>query len=90
MTVPTNIPETPIVHTNHKSLQEYKGTNLSIPMEVVQHVLKTVMGIIDDEEVESFSHWMSYKGLYNFKEFCEQLYHISDYIQNYGEYRAKG
>ena len=73
MTVPTNIPETPIVHTNHKSLQGFKGTNLSIPMEVVQHVLKTVMGIIDDEEVESFSQWMSYRGFYNFKEICDQL-----------------
>ena len=88
MTVPTNIPETPIVHTNHKSLQGSKGAKLSIPIKALQHVLKTVVGIIYDEEVESFTHWMSYREFYNFTEICDQLYHISDDIQNYGEYRV--
>ena len=55
MTVPTNIPETPIVHTNHKSLQGSNDTNTFISMEILQHVLKTIMDIKTDEEVESFS-----------------------------------
>ena len=45
MTVPTNIPETLIVHTDHKSLQGYKNTNTSISLEIFQHVVKTVMDI---------------------------------------------
>ena len=63
MTVPTNIPETPIVHTDHESFQGSKGKNISISTEVLQHVLKTIMDIKDDDKVESFSHWMSYRGL---------------------------
>ena len=59
MTVPTKIPEIPIVHTNHKSFQGSKGKKISISMKVLQHVLKTIMDIQDDEEVESFSHRMS-------------------------------
>ena len=51
MTVPTNIPETPMVHTEHKSLQGSKGTNIPISMEIHQHVLKTDMGIMDDEQI---------------------------------------
>ena len=55
MTVPTNIPETPIVHTEHESSQGSKGKKISIYTVVLQHVLKTIMDIQDDEEVESFS-----------------------------------
>ena len=60
--------------------------NTSIPMEIVQHVLKTVMHIMDDEQIESFSHWMSYRGFHNFTDICDQLYHISEDIYNYAEY----
>ena len=56
MTVPTNIPETPMVHTEHESLHGSKGTNISILMEILQHVLKTVMGIMDDDQIACFSH----------------------------------
>ena len=55
MTVPTNIPETPMVDTEHKALHRSKGTKHSIPMEVLQHVLKTVLGIRDDDQIDSFS-----------------------------------
>ena len=55
--------------------------NISIPMEICQYVLKTVMGIMDDEQIESFAHWMSYRGVYSFTDICDQLYCISDDIQ---------
>ena len=45
MTVPTSIPETPIVYTDHESFQGSKDTNTSISMVILQHVLRTVMGI---------------------------------------------
>ena len=83
MTVPTNIPETPMVHTEHKSFHGYKGTKHSIPMEVIQHVLKTVLGIKDDDEKESFSHWVCYRGYHSFDD-------ISDNICNYAEYKVNG
>ena len=90
MTVPTNIPETPIVHTNHKSFQGSKDTNTSISMEILQHVLKTVMDIKNDEEVKSFSHWMSYRGYDNFTDICVNFYHILDSIHDHGEYKVNG
>ena len=85
MTVPTSIPEAPMVHTEHESLHGSKGTNTSIAMEILQHVLKTVMGIMDDDQLESFSHWMFYRGFYNFTDLCDQLYHISEDIYNCAE-----
>ena len=56
MTVPANIPDTPMVHTKHESLLRSKGMKPPIPMEILQHVLKTVLGIMDDDQIESFSH----------------------------------
>ena len=90
MTVPTNIPETPIVHTNHKSLQGSNDTNTSISMEILQHVLKTVMDIKTDEEVGSFSHWMSYRGYGHFTDICVKFYHVLDSINDYSEYKVNG
>ena len=90
MTVPPNNPETPMVHTKHESLHGSKGTNISIPMKILQHVLKTVMGIMDDEQIVSFSHWISYRGFYSFTDISDQLYHISEDTQNYTEYRVNG
>ena len=73
MTVPTNIPETPIVHTEHKSFEASKGKKISIPMEVLQHVLKTIMNIQDDEKVASFFHWMSFRGFANLLIFVKHI-----------------
>ena len=49
MTVPNNIPETPIAHREHEPFQGSKGKKISIPMEGFQHVLKPIMNIQDDE-----------------------------------------
>ena len=87
---PTNIAETPMVNTELKSLHRSKGTNISIPMDILQHVIKAVMGIMHDELIESFSHWMSYRGFYSFTDICDQLYHISEEIKCYVEYRVNG
>ena len=59
-------------------------------MEIIQHVLKTVMGVMDNEQIRAFSHWMSYRGFYNFTDICDHLYHISEDIYNYAEYRVNG
>ena len=62
MTVPTNIPETPMTHTNNESLQESKeDSTASKSMEVYQHVLKIVMDIQNEDEIQSFSRWMNYR-----------------------------
>ena len=68
VTVPTNIPDTPMIHTKHKSLHRSKGTKTPIPMEILQHVIKTVLGIMDDDQIESFSHWVSSIGYYIFSD----------------------
>ena len=66
MTVPTNIPETPIVHIEHESLNRSKGMKPPIHMEILQHVLKTGLGIMDDDQIECLSHWVLYKGYFSF------------------------
>ena len=58
-------------------------------MEVLQHVLKTVLGIRDDDQIDSFSDWVSYSGYYSFNGICEHL-HISGDTENYAEYRVNG
>ena len=59
MTVPANIPETPMAYTNYKSLKESKkDSSSSKSMEVYQHVLKKVMDIQNEDEIQSFSKWM--------------------------------
>ena len=90
MTVPTNIPETPMFHTKHKSLHGSKGMKHSIPMEVLQCVLKTVLGIRNDDQIDSFSHWVSYRGYHNFDYVCEHLQSISADFDKYAEYRVNG
>ena len=90
MTVPTNIPETPIVHAHHKSFQGSTGKNISISMDVLQHDLKTIMDIKDFEEVESFSHWMSYRGFANVTDIFDTNYHIFHSIQDYSDYKLNG
>ena len=44
MTVLTNIPETPTVHTEHQSLHRSKGKKHTIPLLLIPHVFKTVLG----------------------------------------------
>ena len=64
MTVPTNIPETPMGHTEQESLLKSKGKKHLIPLELIQHVFKAVMGLIDDEQEQSLSHWIHYRRYY--------------------------
>ena len=87
MTIPTNIPETPLVHTKPKSSQGSKGKKISIPKEVFQHVLKKIMDIQDDEEVESFYQWMSFRGFHNFIDLCGTYNHILHTMQDHHDYK---
>ena len=90
MTVPINIPETPLVHAKPKSFQGSKGGKISISKEVFQHVLKKIMDIQDDEEVESFYQWMSFRGLFNITDVCETYNHILHTMQDHHDYKLNG
>ena len=59
-------------------------------MEILQHVLNTVLGIMHDDQIESFSHWVSYRGFYSFTDICDHLHRISEDIYKYDEYRVNG
>ena len=64
MTIPTSIPETPMAHPDHKSVQESKECSTSSKsMEVYQHVLNKVMDIQNEDEIQSFSKWMAYNSV---------------------------
>ena len=90
MTVLTSIPETPVAHPDSESLQESKDTNSPTSMEVFQHVLQKVLDIKDEEENQSFSKWMKYRGYDNLTDICAEFCHILDRIHDYSEYRADG
>ena len=86
----TSIHETPMADPDSESLQEYKDTNSLRSMEVLQHVLQKVPDIKDEEEIQSFSKWMKYRGYDNFTDICADFCHILDRIHNYSEFRADG
>ena len=88
MTVLTNIPETP--NTNHKSFQESKDRNTFSPIEALQHILKTIMDIKDDEQVKCFYDWMSYRGYENFGEIFDAYHHILNTVQDCSNYKLNG
>ena len=90
MTVPMNIPETPMAQPNSESHQESKDTNSSISMEVLQHVLQRVMDIKDEEEIKSLSKWMKHRGYHKFTDICAEFCHILDSIHDYSEFRLDG
>ena len=48
MTVPTNILETPMGHTEQESYLKSKGKQPFISMDLIQHVFQTVMGLFAD------------------------------------------
>ena len=90
MTVPTNIPETPMVHTEHKSLCGSKGKKHAIPMELTQHVFETVFSMWDDDQIESISHWVHYRGYLSFDDMYDQFCLNPENIEKYNEYKVNG
>ena len=83
MTVPTSIPETPMAHSDYESIQESKNSNGPRSMEILQHVLQTVLNIKDEEDNNSFSKWMKNRGYDNFPHICADFCHILDRIHDY-------
>ena len=53
MTVLTNISEPPMSHTKQNSFHGSKGKEHHIPMELYQHVFDTVLGIFQDDQLET-------------------------------------
>ena len=91
MTIPTNIPETPMAHSNYESIQESKENSTSPKsMEVYHHVLNKVMDIKYEDETESFSKWMTYRGHENFTDLCVDFHHELDHIHESSDYRVEG
>ena len=54
MTVPTNITDPPMGHTEQESHLESKEEEHFIPMHLIQHVFQTVMGLCIDGQLESY------------------------------------
>ena len=90
MTVPTNIPETPMRHTKQESLLESKGKKHLISLDLIQHVFKTVMGLFDDKHVEDLSHWIHYRGYYNFDDMYDTFGHNPENVHKCEEYKWNG
>ena len=77
MTVPTNIPETPMAQSDFESIQDSKEDSTSLMSMEVHHVLNNVMDIKNEDEIESFSKWMTYRGHEN------SLTYVLAFIKNW-------
>ena len=91
MTIPTNIPQTPMAHSDCKSIQESKEDSTSPKsMEIYHHVLNNVMDTKNEDEIESFSKWMIYRGYESFTDQCVDFHHELDHIHDFSDYRSYG
>ena len=77
--------------SDYKSIQESKEASSSPKsMEVYHHVLNKVMDIKNEDEIGSFSKWMSYRGDENFIDLCVDFYCELDHIHDFNDYRGDG
>ena len=90
MTVPTNISEPPMTHTEQNSLHRSKGERHPIPMELYHHVFDTILGINKDDQLESIYNWISYRGFLNLKDLHEQYCHNPESIKQESDYKLNG
>ena len=91
MTVPTSIPETPMAHTDHKSIQESKDSSTSPrSMEVRHDIIYKVMDIQDEEEIQSLKQWMKYRDFEAFTEMYNAFSYMLDNIHDHSEYKLDG
>ena len=91
MTIPTNIPETPKAQSDFKSIQEaYEDLVSSKSLQVYHHVCNKVMDIQNEDEIESLSKWMTYRGYENFTNLCVDFYRELDNIHDFSDYRVDG
>ena len=59
-------------------------------MEVYHYVLSKVMDIKNEDEIESFSKWMIYRGYENFTDLYVDFHHELDHIHDFSDYRVDG
>ena len=59
-------------------------------MELYQHVFNTVLGICQDDQLESIYNWVSYIGFLNFDEIHEQYHYNPESIKKEEDYKMNG
>ena len=77
-------------HTEQESILESKGNKHLISPGLIQHVFKTVMGFFDGKQVEDLSHWIHYRGYYNFDEMYDTFCHNPENVHKCEEYKWNG
>ena len=71
MTVPTNISEPPMAHTEQNSLHRSKGKKHPIPMELNHQVFDTVVGIFENDQLEDDLHEQYHHNPESIKQECD-------------------
>ena len=87
MTVPTNISEPPVAHTEQNPFMDPRVKKHPIPMELYHHVFDTVLGIFEDDQLESIYNWISYRDFLNFDDLHEQYCHNPESIKQECDYK---
>ena len=59
-------------------------------MDLIQHVFKIVMGLFDDKQVEKLSHWIHYRGHYNFDDMYDTFHHNPEDVHKFEDYKWNG
>ena len=90
MTVPTNITEPPMGHTEQESHLESKGEEHFIPMHLIQHVFQTVMGLFNDGQFEKLSHWIQFRGYGTFDDMYDDFCHNPEDDHKYEDFEWNG
>ena len=59
-------------------------------MELHHHVFDTVLGMFQDDQLESIHNWISYRGFLNFNDLHEQYCHNLESIKQECDYKLNG
>ena len=59
-------------------------------MELYHHVFDTVMGIFEDDQLESLYNWISYRGFLNFDDLHKQYHDNPESIKQESDYKVNG
>ena len=81
-----------MAHPDHKSIQESKeGSTSARSMEVFHLIVNKEMGIQNEEEMQSFKQWMSYRGFEKFTDMCNAFSYMLDNINDdHSEHKFDG
>ena len=76
--------------TEQESHLESKGKKVFIPVDLIQHIFQTVMGLFNDEQLENLYHWIQFRGYETFDDMYDGFHHNPEDVQKYEDFKWNG